>query len=154
VYLAEMESSGGLSRRVALKLLHWDLDPVNQAAERMRDEAPVYRDRRFMGWILARYDDVLAVLRDPRVSSQRPLASEPVGRSLAPIATEVREIRQFQGRWMMHLDPPEHTRLRTLVSKAFTATRVEALRETIQALTTLATYLADRPDRAKLGSRQ
>src|SRR6202158_5250854 len=101
----------------------------------MRDEAPVYRDRRFMGWILTRYDDVLAVLRDPRVSSQRPLATEPVGRSLASIATEVREIRQFQGRWMMHLDPPEHTRLRTLVSKAFTATRVEALRETVQALT-------------------
>jgi cytochrome P450 len=101
----------------------------------MRDEAPVYRDRRFMGWILTRYDDVLAVLRDPRVSSNRPLASEPVGPSLASVATEVREIRQFQGRWMMHLDPPEHTRLRTLVSKAFTATRVEALRETVLALT-------------------
>jgi cytochrome P450 len=85
----------------------------------MREDAPVYRDRRFMGWILTRYDDVLAVLRDPRVSSQRPLASEPVGQSLAPIATEVRE----------------HTRLRTLVSKAFTATRVEGLRETVQALT-------------------
>ena len=100
----------------------------------MRDEAPVYRDRRFMGWILTRYDDVLAVLRDPRVSSQRPLASEPVGRSLAPIAAEVREIREFQARWMMHMDPPEHTRLRMLVSKAFTATRVEGLRRTVQAL--------------------
>jgi len=100
----------------------------------MRDETPVYRDRRFMGWILTRYDDVLAVLRDPRVSSQRPLASEPVGRSLAPIAAEVREIREFQARWMMHMDPPEHTRLRTLVSKAFTATRVEGLRRTVQAL--------------------
>src|ERR1700687_1379207 len=53
----------------------------------MRDEAPVYRDRRFMGWILTRYDDVLAVLRDPRVSSNRPLASGPVGWALAPIAT-------------------------------------------------------------------
>src|SRR5438445_9521219 len=87
--------------------------------QRMRDEAPVYRDRRFMGWILTRYDDVLAVLRDPRVSSQRPLASEPVGRSLASIAAEVREIREFQAGWMMHLDPPEHTRLRTLVNKVF-----------------------------------
>jgi len=81
---------------------------------RMRDEAPVHRDRRFMGWILTSYDDVLAVLRDPRVSSQRPMAGEPVGRSLADIATEVRQIREFQARWMMHLDPPEHTRLRTL----------------------------------------
>ncbi len=40
-----------------------------------------------MGWILTRYDDVLAVLRDRRVSSQRPLASERVGRSLADVAT-------------------------------------------------------------------
>ena len=101
---------------------------------RMRDEAPVHRDRRFMGWILTSYDDVLAVLRDPRVSSQRPLASEPVGRSLANIATEVREIREFQARWMMHLDPPEHTRLRTLASKAFTAARAEGLRKTVQDL--------------------
>jgi hypothetical protein len=31
----------------------------------MRHEAPVYRDRRFMGWILTRRDDVLALLRDP-----------------------------------------------------------------------------------------
>src|SRR5262249_61822554 len=89
----------------------------------MRDETPVHRDRRFMGWILTSYHDVMAVLRDPRVSSQRPLASEPVGRSLTAIAAEVREIREFQARWMMHLDPPEHTRLRTLASKAFTAGR-------------------------------
>ena len=74
------------------------------------------------------------MLRDSRVSSQRPLASEPVGRSLADIATEVREIREFQARWMMHLDPPEHTRLRTLASGAFTAARADGLRKTVQDL--------------------
>src|SRR5260370_20781171 len=100
----------------------------------MREEAPFDRVRRFMGWILTSYDDVLAVLRDPRVSSQRPLASEPVGRSLADIAAEVREIREFQARWMMHLDPPEHTRLRTLASKAFTAAPAGGVRKTVQAL--------------------
>src|ERR1700737_2395611 len=35
---------------------------------------------------------------------------------------------------MMHMDPPEHTRLRSLVSKAFTATRVEGRRGTVQVL--------------------
>src|SRR3989442_13645544 len=79
----------------------------------MRDEAPVYRDRRFMGWILTRNDDVLAVLRDPRGSSQRPLASEPAGRSLVDIATEVREIREFQAPWLMNLGPTAHPGLRT-----------------------------------------
>jgi cytochrome P450 len=40
-----------------------------------------------MGWILTHYNDVLAVLRDRRVSSQRPPASEPVRRSLADVAS-------------------------------------------------------------------
>jgi pimeloyl-[acyl-carrier protein] synthase len=125
------EREGGKYELLDPAVLH-DPYPVYR---QMRAHAPVYRDRRFLGWILTRYDDVLAVLRDPRVSSQRPLASEPVGRSLASVTAEVREIRGFQAGWMMHLDPPEHTRLRTLVNKAFTSTRVEGLRRTVQALT-------------------
>jgi serine/threonine-protein kinase len=39
VYMADMRSSGGLSRRVAVKLLHKGLDPRSQAVERLRDEA-------------------------------------------------------------------------------------------------------------------
>jgi cytochrome P450 len=100
----------------------------------MRVAAPIYRDRRFLGWILTRYDEVSAVLRDPRVSSVRPTASEVVPNSLASIGERVRELRAFQARWMMYLDPPEHTRLRALVSKSFTSSTVANLRERIQGI--------------------
>jgi cytochrome P450 len=91
------------------------LDPVSlddpyPLYEQMRVGAPVYRDRRFLGWILTRYDDVATVLRDPRVSSIRPTADEVIPASLASIAERVRELRTFQGRWMMYLDPPESRR--------------------------------------------
>src|SRR5579859_6935289 len=66
------------------------LDNPYPTYDEMRTKDPVYRDRRFLGWILTRYDDVAAVLREPRVSSLRPLPSEPVGRSLASIEVEVR----------------------------------------------------------------
>ena len=96
--------------------------------------APVYRDRRFLGWILTRYADVASVLKDPRVSSVRPTADEVIPTSLASIADRLRELRTFQARWMMYLDPPEHTRLRALVSKSFTASTVSSLRGRIQGL--------------------
>jgi pimeloyl-[acyl-carrier protein] synthase len=110
------------------------LDDPYPVYDEMRATAPVYRDRRFLGWILTRYDDVAAVLKDNSVSSRRPTASEPVGRSLASIADEVRELREFQSRWMMYLDPPEHTRLRSLVSNTFTVATVANMRDRIQGL--------------------
>ena len=110
------------------------LDDPYPLYDQMRVAAPVYRDRRFLGWILTRYEDVAAVFRDPRVSSKRPTADEVIPMSLASIGERVRELRVFQGRWMMYLDPPEHTRLRTLVSKSFTAATVASMRERIQLL--------------------
>lgn len=84
--------------------------------DELRVAAPVYRDRRFFGCILTRYDDVVAVLKDSRVSSRRPTADERVPRALSAIAEQLRELRAFQSRWMLYLDPPEHTRLRALVN--------------------------------------
>lgn len=100
----------------------------------LREHDPVYRDRRFLGWIISRYDDVLAVLRDPTISSQRPLPDEPIGRSLQPIVDEVRDLREFQSHWLLYLDPPDHTRLRNLVGAAFTSQRVAGLQPRIQEL--------------------
>jgi pimeloyl-[acyl-carrier protein] synthase len=110
------------------------LDDPYPVYEEMRAVAPVYRDRRFLGWILTRYEDVASVLKDPRVSSVRPTADEVIPTSLASIADRLRELRTFQARWMMYLDPPEHTRLRALVSKSFTASTVSSLRGRIQGL--------------------
>src|SRR5437879_9568691 len=110
------------------------LDNPYPLYDELRVAAPVYRDRRFFGCILTRYDVVVAVLKDSRVSSRRPTADERIPRSLSAIAEQLRELRAFQSRWMLYLDPPEHTRLRSLVSKAFTATTVASMRQTIQGL--------------------
>jgi cytochrome P450 len=110
------------------------LDDPYPSYRQLREHDPVYMDRRFLGWIISRYDDVQAVLRDPTVSSRRPLADEPIPRSLEPIADELRELRRFQAHWLLYLDPPDHTRLRALLGTAFTPERAEHLRPRIQDL--------------------
>ena len=69
------------------------------------------------GWLLVRYDDVRTALVDPRFS-----LAEAVVRDVPRLHP------QKVGSILTDLDPPEHTRLRRLVAKAFTARRVEQLR--------------------------
>jgi pimeloyl-[acyl-carrier protein] synthase len=77
-------------------------------------------------WMLSRYQDVHSVLRDPRFSADR--ASAPLVRENMDRVPEF--LRQgVQGvRSMLVMDPPDHTRVRKLVNKAFTRKRIEALR--------------------------
>ncbi len=80
-------------------------------------------------WILSRYADGAAVLRDHRFSPN------PVHlREGAVQGAEDHPVRQVGTSLMMFLDPPDHTRLRSLVSKAFTPRMVERMRERVQAL--------------------
>jgi cytochrome P450 len=89
---------------------------------RMRAADPVHQSP--MGfWVLTRYDDVVAALRDPR------LAKEAIP---AYVASRFGITIVGAGLSMLDRDPPDHTRLRGLVSKAFTPRVVEALRPHIQ----------------------
>jgi len=93
------------------------LDPFY--AELRRTE-PLTRVRLPFGeeaWLATRYADVRTVLGDPRFSR-----AASVGRDEPRITP-----RQIEG-GILSMDPPEHTRLRRLVAKAFTARRVEQLR--------------------------
>lgn len=80
-------------------------------------------------WLLTRHADVLRVLRHPSFSVRREEA-EGVRRNLAHLPEDLRP--ENQPRTMLGIDPPEHTRLRSLVSKAFTPRRVRALRPRIE----------------------
>jgi cytochrome P450 len=93
---------------------------------RMQAENPIYKERH-LGWVLTRYEDVAAVLRGSH-SAERPREDEPVPKSLHSIEDKIRELRRFQSLWMLYADPPQHTRLRTLVGSAFTPRRIERLR--------------------------
>jgi cytochrome P450 len=106
----------------------------------LREESPVRRVRfedGDEGWLVTRYADVKAVLADPRVS-----------RDFDRITKEERARAASAGRpddgdgelaWMLrsvlYLDPPDHTRLRKLVNKAFTPGAIDRLRPRIEQIT-------------------
>jgi cytochrome P450 len=74
-------------------------------------------------WVLTRYEDVVASLRDPRLAKEA-IAAFVAARFGAPVPA--------MGLSMLDRDPPDHTRLRGLVSKAFTPRVVEGLRPRVQ----------------------
>lgn len=99
---------------------------------RLRADAPVYRARlgwRRHAWLLARYDDVNALLRDGRFAKD-PRSARGDGGAGAWMPGPLRPLT----RNMLDLDAPDHTRLRALVQKAFTPRMVGALRPRIEAL--------------------
>ena len=90
---------------------------------RLRAEDPVHQSPRGF-WVLTRYEDVATVLRDS-ILAKEPLAAFVAARFGVAVPPGV-------GLSMLDRDPPDHTRLRSLVSKAFTPRVVEELRPHIQ----------------------
>ena len=87
----------------------------------LRDEAPAYYNEELNFWALSRYDDVLAALHDPeRYCSKYGITIED-GNPLP---------------MMLTTDPPDHTGLRRLVSRAFTPRRIADLEPNIRKLST------------------
>jgi cytochrome P450 len=99
--------------------------------QRLRAADPVHRDPDH-GWVLTRHADVVAALRDPRMIAGRvEVSTEWLPEDLRqPLEPAMRAFASM----MLFLDPPDHTRLRGLVNKAFTPRAVEAMRPRIQAL--------------------
>lgn len=83
-------------------------------------------------WFLTRYNDVHNTLRDPRFSVDR-LQAPIVRQNLERLPSFVQQSAQGV-RSMLTMDPPDHTRLRKLVNKAFTPRRIEALRGHIETI--------------------
>jgi cytochrome P450 len=102
---------------------------------RLRAEAPVCRVRighRQFAWLITRYDDVLAALKDERLVKDRRNAPATDGPAWGA------RVRWLFGPLMFHmlgLDEPDHTRVRSLVQEAFTSRFVENMRSRIQFLT-------------------
>lgn len=100
---------------------------------RLRTHAPVHWSELGHAWILSRSADLDAALRDPRFSSDRMhqlYAFQEVMNALGGVGPAV----QLFSETMLSVDPPDHTRLRSLVNKAFTPRSVEAMRARIQAI--------------------
>ncbi len=97
--------------------------------ERLRTSAPMLPSP-FGGILASRHSEVISVLRDKRFGKD--FAGRMTKRLGADILNE--PVYRSMQRWMLTQDPPDHTRLRGLVVKAFTARRVEDIRPRIQAI--------------------
>jgi cytochrome P450 len=95
--------------------------------ERLRRTDPLHVTPHGM-YLVSRHADVSLVLRDKR------FGKDFVARSIRRYGTKIMEepIFRSMSHWMLQQDPPDHTRLRGLVVKAFTARRVEDMRPRIQ----------------------
>jgi cytochrome P450 len=101
---------------------------------RLRASDPVYRTTlpdKTVVWLLTRYDDVTALLRDERFTKNR--RSALTKEQLRKLPWTPPMFRPLE-RNMLDLDPPDHTRLRSLVHKAFTPGLVEQMRSRTQAI--------------------
>ncbi|WP_105970041.1 cytochrome P450 family protein [Streptomyces geranii] len=96
---------------------------------RLRARGPVHRvrlpgrDANHVTWLVVGHEEARAALADPR------LAKDPTRIGMRFMAEEL------IGKYLLATDPPQHTRLRALVTRAFTARRVETLRPRIQEIT-------------------
>jgi len=93
---------------------------------RLRAEAPVYRSDEFDFWALSRHADVLGAFRNVDGFSNA------WGVSLDPAAFSPDAHRTMS---FLALDPPKHTRMRSLVGKGFTPTKVNAMEDRIREIT-------------------
>src|SRR3954468_15496163 len=99
----------------------------------MREHEPVHESP-FGIWVLFGYDDVLRFLRDPSLSVEDANATPTMLDQMADEVLGPDRDKEMGSRAMLNRDPPDHTRLRKLVSKAFTPRRIEGLRPRVQEL--------------------
>jgi len=97
----------------------------------LRETTPVHYEDSLAGWVFTRYDDVHRLLRHPSV--ERPPVTDYLFASVPQADRDaMSEFERSLGQSLPFSNPPYHTRLRKLVSKAFTPRTVEAMRPRIQ----------------------
>jgi cytochrome P450 len=118
--------------------MQFDLDSPDFLAnpypiyEQIRSNDPVYWSAANNYWLLTSYADIVSLIQNDLLSSNR------IGAHAARMPDAVKEhFRPFftaVSSWMLMIDPPDHTRLRGLVSKAFTPRVIENMRALIERL--------------------
>jgi cytochrome P450 len=104
-------------------------DDPHSIYRQLRSADPVYWSEKFNAWIITGFDAVVAGLNDLRLSSDRSDWFKEMAHD-----KELDPFFSFLSKRMILADPPNHTRLRGLVSKAFTPHMVESMRGHIQTL--------------------
>lgn len=118
-------------------------DPLSREFQRdpypfydvLRAETPILYWKDWNIWFLTSYDDVYTLLRDRRLGRTMGHVLPRESRSMKSFPDWEAPFHKLSDHSMFDKEPPEHTRLRSLVHKVFTPRRVESLRERIQHIT-------------------
>src|SRR5262245_22738643 len=92
----------------------------------LREHAPVFWAEPLHSWVVSRYDDVAACLRNPALAQDT--GYEYVFSQLPPGAPKFETLGKVFDTWMLFRNPPEHTRIRGLVQKSFTPRIIDGLK--------------------------
>ena len=109
-------------------------DPYDQY-RKLQSRDPVHRSRLFGGWILTRYADINEALTDSRFLADDSKLPD-FEKRRQQMATAAGIPNDPPTNSMLRLDPPDHTRLRSLVNKAFTPRAIEKLRPRVEEIVT------------------
>jgi hypothetical protein len=102
----------------------------------IREATPLYWSEAWGVWMVTRHEDVVAVLRDPGRFSNAGRFSAFLDGLPPEAAPYVDPLRRHYASGMLQSDPPDHSRLRPLINRAFTPRVVEASRPRIQQVVT------------------
>jgi pimeloyl-[acyl-carrier protein] synthase len=102
--------------------------------DRLRAEAPVAWSEALGAWVLTRYEHVQATLFDPRRFSSHGRLSAALERFPPELHARFKPLEDHFGIGLIGSDPPNHTRLRALINKAFVPRIIDQMRSRLQAL--------------------
>ena len=101
--------------------------------EQLRAKAPIYWSEAWGCWLLTRYNDVVETLRDHRRFSSMGRLTSVMEQALPePLLEQLQPLIRHYSTGLINVDPPDHTRLRVLVHKAFSPRVIERLRSHVQ----------------------
>ena len=119
-----------------------DYDPTDPAIRvnphialaRLRESDPVHWSPRLKSWVVTRYDDVVSVASGSAMSVDK---FTPYYRALpASERSKVEDLVRYLSLWLVFRDPPDHTRLRLLLQRAFTPKAMRAIRADVVGVVT------------------
>lgn len=108
------------------------LENPHQVFMYLQENDAVHWNPHLNGWMISRYDDVLELLQDPRLSSAAPFGyifKRTLSDEERAAATYIRPYVEMS---LLNMDPPEQKRQRTILSRAFTARRLKQMRGSIE----------------------
>jgi len=97
---------------------------------RLRETEPVYWNDTWGGWIVTRYEDVRRCLQD-----DEHLSVEVEADRLRDSSLDIPQTKEMFPKWIIYLDPPDHTKLRQIIGEAFNPEMVANQRAEVEEVT-------------------